>query len=261
MSTFIADRGRRPRRLSTDSASSASTSPERNPVDDDAISFQLDDAASISSADTSIAAEGEEEIDDSVARERAEQARVSPISRLPAEIMIAVFAKLSSSADLKSSMLVSREWAKNSVQLLWHRPATAHWQALHNVVQSIRNANTYFDYYNLVKRLNLSSLGSQVSDGTLLPFAACKRIERLTLTNCPKLTDLSVARMIQGNRSLLALDVTGLDGITDVTMNAVADNCMRLQGLNITNCRKITDDSLAHVAQNCRYVKRVSSHY
>lgn len=258
MAAYINNRGRRLRRLSNDSASSASTSPERNPVDDDAVSFQLDDAASISSADTSIVAE--EDLDDSAARERAEQARVSPISRLPAEIMIAVFARLSSSADLKSCMLVSREWAKNSVQLLWHRPATAHWHALHNVVQSIRNANTYFDYYNLVKRLNLSSLGSQVSDGTLLPFAACKRIERLTLTNCPKLTDLSVARMIQGNRSLLALDVTGLDGITDVTMNAVADNCMRLQGLNITNCRKITDDSLEHVAQNCRYVKRVGSY-
>lgn len=256
MSTFVDFRSRRQRRFSNDSASSSSTSPERELLDDDNESFVLNDNESVSSVALSVI---DEDISDSRARDIEEQNRVSPISRLPAEIMIAVFSRLASTSDLRSCMLVSREWAKNSVQLLWHRPQTGKWDAIHSVVHSIRNANTYFDYYNLVKRLNLSSLGNQVSDGTLMPFAACKRIERLTLTNCMKLTDLSVARMIQGNRSLLALDVTGLENITDVTMHAVADNCLRLQGLNITNCRKITDESLEHVARSCRYVKRVRS--
>lgn len=240
--------------MSTDSGSSSSTSPERQ-IDDDAESFIINDNESVSSLAPS---DIDGDMDDSRVREIEEQNRISPISRLPVEIMLAIFGRLSSAADLRSCMLVSREWAKNSVQLLWHRPQSSQWGPLHSVVRSIRNANTYFDYYNLVKRLNLSALSNEISDGTLLPFAACKRIERLTLTNCNKLTDLSVARMIQGNRSLLALDVTSLDSITDVTMHAVADNCLRLQGLNITNCRKISDESLEHVARNCRYVKRVS---
>ena len=63
--------------------------------------------------------------------------------------------------------------------------------------------------------------------------------------------------MLQGNRSLLALDVTGLDSITDRSMFALAENAVRLQGLNITNCKKISDESLEAVAKSCRHLKRV----
>lgn len=98
----------------------------------------------------------------------------------------------------------------------------------------------------------------EISDGTLQPLSNCNRIERLTLTNCQKLTDLSLTSMLQGNRSLLALDVTGLDSITDRSMFALAENAVRLQGLNITNCKKISDESLEAVAMSCRHLKRVS---
>jgi F-box and leucine-rich repeat protein GRR1 len=128
---------------------------------------------------------------------------------------------------------------------------------MHNVLQSLRKVDSHFAYSDLVKRVNLSALGQQVSDGTLIPFGTCKRIERLTLTNCSKVSDFSLAKMLEGNRSLLALDVTGLDAITDQTMNAIADNCVRLQGLNVTNCKRITDESLEAVARKCRHVKRV----
>jgi F-box and leucine-rich repeat protein GRR1 len=235
-----------------ESISSASTSPERDIDDDnDSIMMMANDSQS------SLALSIPEELSDSLAREIAERCRVSPISRLPAELMISIFQKLGSSKDLKTCMLVSKEWARNSVGLLWHRPATGKWESLHNVVQSIRSAQAFFDYDHLVKRLNLSSLGPQVSDGTLLPFSSCKRIERLTLTGCTKLTDQSVSRMVDGNRSLLALDVTGMESVTDVTMETVANNCFRLQGLNITGCRKITDDSLINVARSCRHLKRL----
>ena len=236
------------------STSSASTSPERG-IDDDNDSLMLHDNDSQSSLALSLP----DELSDSLAQEMAERCRVSPISRLPAELMIAIFQKLGSSTDLQSCMLVSREWARNSVGLLWHRPQTQRWEALHNVVQSLRSVHSYYDYAHLVKRLNLSSLGVLVSDGTLQPFKSCKRVERLTLTNCTKLTDLSVVQMVEGNRSLLALDVTGMEGLTDRTMFAVANNCFRLQGLNITHCRRISDDGLAAVARSCRHLKRVGS--
>jgi F-box and leucine-rich repeat protein GRR1 len=237
-----------------DSASSASTSPERGVIDDDNDSLMIHENDSISSLAPSVE---EGEISDSLAQEMAERFRVSPISKLPAELMISIFQKLGSTADLKNCMLVSKEWARNSVGLLWHRPQTGNWAALQCVIQSLRSAHAAFDYPHLVKRLNLSSMNVQVSDGTLQPFQNCKRIERLTLTGCQKLNDLSLVKMVTNNRSLLALDVTAIEGVSDVTMNAVANNCYRLQGLNITSCRKITDDSLINIAHHCRHLKRL----
>ena len=206
---------------------------------------------------SSLAPSVDPDLSDSHAQEMAERFRVSPISKLPAELMISIFQKLGSTADLKNCMLVSKEWAHNSVGLLWHRPQTGNWQSLQCVIQSLRSAHAAFDYPHLVKRLNLSSMNIQISDGTLLPFQDCKRIERLTLTGCSKLTDYSLVHMVTNNRSLLALDVTAIDGVTDKTMDAVAANCYRLQGLNITHCRKISDDSLINIARNCRHLKRL----
>lgn len=248
-------RPRRPqRRASSSSNSSSSTSPERG-VDDDNDSFMLqaNDSASSLGADPS----PELSHDESLQRQHEETCRVSPVARLPPEILIHVFSRLSAPKDLQSCMLVSRAWANGSVGLLWHRPAMGRWESIHNVIQSIRKADRFFAYQNLVKRLNMSTLADSVSDGTLIGLADCKRIERLTLTNCTKLTGISLLPLICGNKSLLALDITGLDQVTDQTMTVVADHCLRLQGLNVTSCRKITDDSIVAIAKNCRHLKRL----
>ncbi|KAF1919098.1 ubiquitin ligase complex F-box protein GRR1 [Ampelomyces quisqualis] len=237
------------------SDSSASTSPDRG-FDDDKDSLMLNSNDSLSSLAPSIAPDDDSDSDAS-RRAIAEQNRISPVSRLPAELIIAVFAKLASPADLKNCMLVSKDWSRNAVGLLWHRPATNKWANVKTVITTVRTANSFFDYSSLIKRLNLSALGSEVSDGTLGPLSACKRVERLTLTNCTKLTDLSLEAMLHDNRSLLALDVTSVDAITDRTMYALAKNAIRLQGLNITNCKRITDESLEEVAKNCRHLKRL----
>ncbi|KAF2264874.1 ubiquitin ligase complex F-box protein GRR1 [Lojkania enalia] len=236
------------------SDTSASTSPERCP-DDDNDSFMLQPNDSQSSLAPSVLPE--EDNDDALRRALEERCRVSPISRLPAELMISIFAKLSSPNDLKNCMLVSTEWSRNAVGLLWHRPQTNKFSSVKNVIMTVRRTNSFFDYASLIKRLNLSALGTDASDGTLQPLSDCKRVERLTLTNCTKLTDLSLTAMLKDNRSLLALDVTGLESITDKTMLVLADNAVRLQGLNITNCKKITDDSLEAVARSCKHLKRL----
>lgn len=246
----------RSRRYSDDdgSSSSSSTSPERGVIDDDNDSLMIHENDSASSLAPSV---DDEDISDSLAQQMAERFRVSPISKLPAELMISIFQKLGSTADLKNCMLVSKEWARNSVGLLWHRPQTGNWSSLQCVVKSLGKATAAFDYPHLVKRLNLSSMNVQISDGVLLPFQNCKRIERLTLTGCQKLSDLSLVKMVTNNRSLLALDVTAIEGVTDATMLAVANHCYRLQGLNITSCRKISDDSLIQIANHCRHLKRL----
>lgn len=235
------------------SDTSASTSPERG-YDDDKDSIMLQSNESLSSLAPSESPDSDDE-----ARRRAieEQNRISPVSRLPAELMIAVFAKLASPADLRSCLLVSKDWSRNAVGLLWHRPSTNKWPGVKSVIKTINTADSFFDYSGLIKRLNLSALGSEVSDGTLLALRTCKRIERLTLTNCTKLSDLSLVAMLEDNRALLALDVTNVESISDYSMVALANNAVRLQGLNITNCKKITDVSLEEVAKNCRHLKRL----
>ena len=181
----------------------------------------------------------------------------NPIDRLPNELLIAIMSKLSSQSDILRCMKVSKGWADCSVDLLWHRPLFTTWDRLLNVVSSIQNNDAYWQYAELIKRLNLSNLSDQISDGTLQPFVNCKRIERLTLTSCSSLTDSGIIGLVRGNKSLLALDITGLSAITDLTITTLAQNCPRLQGLNITNCRRVTDASLVALAESCKYLKRV----
>ena len=235
------------------SASSSASSPEQIPYDDtDFFQLQRNDSQS------SIGALSLRDISMSPTDEELQRLwRMTPISKLPAELLIGVFARLGSSRDLMSCMLVDKNWSRNSVDLLWHRPLCDKWNRLTSVVTSIGNPKSYYTYSDLVKRLNLSSLTAEVSDGTVEAFQSCKRIERLTLTGCKKLTDQGVMSLVDGSRSLLALDITGLDSVTDHTLLAVARNCGRLQGLNITECSRVTDDSLAVLAGSCRYLKRV----
>ena len=233
------------------SASSSSSSPERATYDDDTDFF----TAQRNDSESSIGVASLREMTMSPSREL--EYRLSPISRLPPELLIGVFTKLSSSMDLRSCMLVSKTWSRNSVDLLWHRPLCNTWQKLESVIKSIRETGGYYPYHALVKRLNLSNLNDRVNNGTVKPFMHCNRIERLTLTGCVQLTDEGVCSLIYGSRSLLALDITGLDSITDHTLRAVSENCGRLQGLNITDCSKVTDDSLVEVAEHCHFLKRL----
>ncbi|KAI9833017.1 MAG: hypothetical protein M1819_003849 [Sarea resinae] len=236
------------------SESSSSSSPERAAYDDtDFFMAQPNDSQSSLGVST---------FRDMTVENRDTEECHSPIDRLPPELLIAIFAKLASSpADLRNCMLVSKAWARNSVDLLWHRPLCNEWNRLVNVIQSVRKPTGLFLYSDLVKRLNLSNLGEIISDGSVKPLEVCRRVERLTLTGCHKLTDLGVISLVDGNRSLLALDVSGVDSITDRTLLTVANNSVRLQGLNITGCNKVTDDSLVAISENCRYLKRLKLNY
>lgn len=235
--------------VSADSDSSIST-PDREDVDDtNFFMTQVNDSQS---------SLGMAVRESSSPMDREREHRLTPISKLPPELLIAIFTKLTSTGDLRNSMLVCYNWALNTVGILWHRPLCNNWNNLTNVVGALNFSNpSFFPYHDLVRRLNLSALSSKVNDGTVMPFAACKRVERLTLTNCSGLTDLGVSRMVEGNKHLQALDVTELEALTDRTIFTLADNCPRLQGLNITNCSLITDDSLIAVSETCRQLKRV----
>ncbi|KAL4919308.1 hypothetical protein BDW62DRAFT_209791 [Aspergillus aurantiobrunneus] len=217
-------RSRQPTRFSSEapSESSTSTSPERAADDDtDFFTLQANDSQSSIGAGNSR---------DSHTQSDPETV-LPPIAYLPPELLIAIFSKLNSPRDLLSCLL--------------------------RITAAVGEENSFFLYSGLIKRLNLSALSEEVSDGTVVPFSQCNRIERLTLTNCRELTDNGVSDLIAGSRHLQALDVSDLRSLTDHTLFKVSENCHRLQGLNITGCTKVTDDSLIAVSQKCRLLKRL----
>lgn len=182
-----------------------------------------------------------------------------PVNRLPNEILICIFAKLSASSDLFRAMLVCKRWTRNAVDLLWHRPACTSWKSHENICQTLGSPKPFFNYRDFVKRLNLASLARDVNDGSVLPLAVCTRVERLTLTNCTGLTDTGLIALLENNASLLALDVSNDRNITEKSIKVIAEVCKRLQGLNISGCTGISNDSLVTLAENCRFIKRVST--
>lgn len=193
-----------------------------------------------------------------VADDGDENVCIPPVNRLPNEILISIFAKLASSSDLLHCMLTSKRWARNSVDLLWHRPACTNFNRHKSICQTLGLPNQYFHYKDFIKRLNLASIADKVNDGSVLPLAVCNRIERLTLTNCKNLTDIGLIPLVQDSHHLLALDISGDDQITEATVFAIAEHCRRLQGLNVSGCTRISNEGMIKLAESCKYIKRVS---
>lgn len=185
------------------------------------------------------------------------EGKPSPVRRLPPELLIAIFSKLSSPVDLRACILVSKQWAGCSVELLWHRPYFAEFKKYQAMVAALVSVNSFFSYAHLIKRLNLNFIADKVNDGSMKPLALCKRLERLTLTNCSRLTDSSLTEILACNPRIQALDLSQLEHITDLSLKVVADNCMRLQGLNIAGCKAITDASLIPLSENRKMLRRV----
>ncbi|KZL84488.1 f-box domain-containing protein [Colletotrichum incanum] len=181
------------------------------------------------------------------------------VNRLPSEILISIFSKLNNTSDLFHCMLTCKRWAKNSVDLLWHRPACTNWRNHSSICQTLQLPTPFFAYRDFIKRLNLAAtpLADKISDGSVMPLAVCTRVERLTLTHCRNLTDQGLTKLVENSSSLLALDISGDENITDVSIMTIAEHCKRLQGLNISGCRLITNDSMIKLAENCRYIKRL----
>lgn len=181
------------------------------------------------------------------------------VAALPSEILISIFTHLDKTRELLTAMLVCKRWARNIVEILWHRPSCTTWDRHKSICYTLGQETPYFTYSEFIKRLNLAALAGQANDGSIQPLAVCTRVERLTLTNCKNLTDSGLIPLVSNNRNLLALDISGDAHITDATISAIAENCRRLQGLNMSSCKLITTESMVQLADSCKYIKRVGS--
>ncbi|KAI1474387.1 RNI-like protein [Daldinia eschscholtzii] len=179
------------------------------------------------------------------------------VAALPSEILISIFSRINSPSELLNCMLTCKRWARNVVEILWHRPTCTSWPKHQSICATLVLEKPYFTYTDFVKRLNLAALADKVSDGSVMPLAVCTRVERLTLTNCKDLTDVGLMPLVRSNKNLLALDISGDNNITERSILAIAENCRRLQGLNVSNCKQISNESMVQLAENCRYIKRL----
>ncbi len=182
----------------------------------------------------------------------------SSISVLPAELLILIFNNLTKKSDMVSVLTTCRAWCHLLIEMIWFRPNIQNKETLLLISEVLNNKDTnMFPYASLIKRLNLTSVVSHVTDDQLSAFKDCNSLERLTLTNCVNLNDEPLASILNNNPNLQSIDITQVSNITDNTINALATTCKRLQGLYATKCSQITDNSIIELANNCKLLKRI----
>ncbi|KAL7269795.1 SCF ubiquitin ligase complex subunit [Rhizina undulata] len=239
--------------------SSSSSSPERMEQEDsDGFMGRLDDSYSSIGELTNFRNMTVSPTSKSGANRKPKSPRkIGPISKLPQELLIAIFGKIGSPLDLRSCMLVSKLWTDCCVELLWHRPYFSNFKRYQAMAAALSAESPFYTYAQLIRRLNLTFIANEVNDGTMEPLTHCTRLERLTLMNCSKLTDSPLMEILKSNPRMQALDLSQLELITDLSLNVIANNCPRLQGLNVAGCKLITDASLIPISLNCKYLRRL----
>lgn len=181
----------------------------------------------------------------------------SPMTQLPAEILIHILKHLHSTRDLLNAVRVSRRWCECSVELLWHKPVFPKHETLKKMSRRLVTPNQTFTYARFIRRLNLSTLSSHVKDDILTTFASCDRLERLTLINCDSITDSVLSRVLPCFPNLVAVDLTGVINTTDEAIVGLAYAAKRLQGINLAGCSKVSDKGILAFAENCPMLRRV----
>lgn len=177
---------------------------------------------------------------------------------LPTELLLEIFKFLSCARDLHATLLTCKLWSACCVEMLWYKPILYTPPALLKLLSTLRKDNTAYSYPVFVRRFNLSYLADQIADSVLLQLQSCRRIERLTLVNCRRITDRGLCDILSRNNGLVALDVTNLELITDLSILVAASRNKQLQGLNLTGCLRITDDAVTNIAIHCEQLRRVS---
>jgi hypothetical protein len=116
---------------------------------------------------------------------------------------------------------------------------------------------TVFPYRDYIRRLNFSFLGQELTDGSLVQFATCSRLERLLLPGCINATEEGLKEILKVGHSLYSLDLSGIPAVTDAVLEHVAAHCPKLHTLYLAGCTALTDESLIKLAFGCASLKRV----
>jgi len=181
----------------------------------------------------------------------------SPISNLPAEVLIHILKHIHSTIDLFNALCVSRTWSECSVELLWHKPAFPRYETLQKMARCLLRPKQTFTYSRFIRRLNFLSLSDRIRDNILSAFTSCDRLERLTLVNCERVTDKILCRVLPNFPDLVAVDLSGVVGVTDQPLIILAQTTKGLQGINLSGCSNVSDEGILAFAKHCPLLRRV----
>ncbi|KAE9410162.1 RNI-like protein [Gymnopus androsaceus JB14] len=171
--------------------------------------------------------------------------RVSPISRLPPELLIHILKHIHSSRDLSNSIQVCRTWCECSVELLWHKPNLNKYAIVEKMARLLATPDQTFTYASFIRRLNFLAVSRELRDDIFCNFAKCDRLERLTLVNCKELSEEAITATLPSFPSLVAVDLTGVLNTSDEAIIGLASAAKRLQGINLTGCKHVSDGGLS----------------
>lgn len=103
-------------------------------------------------------------------------------------------------------------------------------------------------------------LSQTISDSSIRQLAACcPKLQKLCVSKCAELTDLSLMALSQHNQLLNTLEVSGCRNFTDIGFQALGRNCKYLERMDLEECSQITDLTLAHLATGCPSLEKLVS--
>ncbi|KAF7301833.1 SCF E3 ubiquitin ligase complex F-box protein GrrA [Mycena indigotica] len=182
---------------------------------------------------------------------------LSPISRIPPELLIHILKHLHAVKDLHTALQVSRTWCECSVELLWHKPAFPKYDTLVKMAALLDSPDQTFTYASFIRRLNFLSLGKELRDRTFNVLARCDRLERLTLVNCEHVSADALSQVLPCFTHLVAIDLTGVGNTSNTAIVGLASSAQRLQGINLAGCKRVSDRGVLALANNCPLLRRV----
>ncbi|KAJ4478308.1 hypothetical protein J3R30DRAFT_3480420 [Lentinula aciculospora] len=183
--------------------------------------------------------------------------RVSPMSRLPPELLIHILKHIHSPRDLVNSLQVCRTWCECSVELLWHKPNLNKYFIVEKMARLLAVPEQTFTYASFIRRLNFLAVAKELRDDIFCNFGKCDRLERLTLVNCHQLSGAAILQILPRFPNLVAVDLTGVVHTSDEAIVGLASAAKRLQGINLTGCKHVSDRGVMALALNCPLLRRV----
>ncbi|KAI8096161.1 uncharacterized protein BX664DRAFT_290886 [Halteromyces radiatus] len=187
---------------------------------------------------------------------------------IPSELIQHILRFIVQPTDLFQCGLTCKSWSYHALELLWYKPYFArpsHWILFCDILNK-QSSSWTFPYTSFIRRINLSSLSTQVKDEQLETLKLCGRLERVTLVGCTSLTDVGLVGLLSqdAGSQIMAIDLSDITNITDKTIIKIAESCPKLQGLNFSMCKDdhhrcvgVTDLGITTLAEHCRHLRRI----
>ena len=120
-------------------------------------------------------------------------------------------------------------------------------------------------------KLNLSGCGSQLTNNVLITVATvCTRMRDLDVSSCTSFSEIgfdAVCGWTRGRQTkgaglskLERLSMSNCPLLSDVTLGRIAKGCSELRALDVSQCPNITDDGLRDMIDNAKHLRELLSH-